>query len=89
MKINYVENMNVKLFSFHRHDYKEEVKDIDGENIYENVTGFKSPEHFQAYELGKEHKEKLLIRAIEKWDGKSTTSCLYQLLSKKFKEIKE
>ena len=29
MKINYVENKNGKLFSFHRHDYKDNIDDED------------------------------------------------------------
>ena len=36
MKINYVENKNGKLFSFHRHDYKENTDAYDN---YINIDG--------------------------------------------------
>lgn len=45
MKINYVENKNGKLFSFYRHDYKENTDDegnyisIDGGFYYSHYSG--------------------------------------------------
>jgi len=45
MNINYVENKNGKLFSFHRHDYKENYDDegnyvmIDGGFEYDRYSG--------------------------------------------------
>lgn len=45
MKINYVENKNGKLFSFYRHDYKENTDDegnyimIDGGFDYHRYSG--------------------------------------------------
>jgi len=36
MKINYVENKNGKLFSFYRHDYKENT---DDEGNYISIDG--------------------------------------------------
>ena|ERR1035437_7817597 len=57
------------------------------ESTYEVMTGFKNIGEFEAYELGKEHNQMLVDRAIEKWDGIIHKSILHQLLMEKFNEL--
>ena len=55
---------------------------------YKSVTGFNTPEEWNAYEKGKEDEEKIIIEWIKKWRG-GINSSLGVLLHNKFNELKK
>lgn len=52
------------------------------------VTGWDTYAEYRAYDLGREHEQKVFMDWIEKWDG-SDNSQLGWLLKKKFTELKD
>ena len=52
---------------------------------HEKITGFKTPAEWHAYQLGRDHEEKVIVQFIDRWDG-STRSILGGILLKKFEE---
>jgi hypothetical protein len=51
---------------------------------YKEITGFETPSELAAYEKGREHEEKTIVKFIENWNGE-TNSHLGQLLADKLK----
>lgn len=50
------------------------------------ITGHDTLAEWAAYDLGREHMERVMIQFVEEWDG-STNSHFGELLMKKTKEI--
>lgn len=47
------------------------------------ITGFWTVAEWGAYELGREHEQKIIMKYIEEWDG-STNSVFGSLMQKNF-----
>jgi len=60
-------------------DPKKWVEEIKG---YKEITGFETPSELAAYEKGREHEEKTIVKFIQDWKGE-TNSGLGQLLADK------
>ena len=63
---------------------KEIQERIEQMKDYKEITGFETPSELAAYEKGREHEQKTIVKFIENWNGE-TNSGLGQLLADKLK----